>query len=319
MSKPLTLFKKIILIALAFSIGSAFAQPVIDKQIQYIIPFPPGGESDVVARIQADIAMKKFNQPMIVINRAGAGGATVWSQLNNYPADGTNIIGVNIPHTILQPLQEGIQYKTADINAIYYYHFTPDALMVSADSPYKTFQDFVAAAKKDPGKLTLAGSAQFSANHMATERLNKLAGIKVEYVPFKGTGDLISSLIGMHVSGAMGYLPLAIQQKGKVRTLAIATEKRHPALPDVPTFKELGLNWVDGAYRGVAMPKSTPIALQEKMSDFIAKLNADPEAKKRLEDSGFVLVDIPVNKVPGFVKEKTPLVMEDAKNAGMIK
>ena len=319
MSKPLSVFKKIILIALAFSIGSAFAQPVIDKQIQYIIPFPPGGESDVVARIQADIAMKKFNQPMIVINRAGAGGATVWSQLNNYPADGTNIIGVNIPHTILQPLQEGIQYKTADINAIYYYHFTPDALMVSADSPYKTFQDFVAAAKKDPGKLTLAGSAQFSANHMATERLNKLAGIKVEYVPFKGTGDLVSSLIGMHVSGAMGYLPLAIQQKGKVRTLAIATEKRHPALPDVPTFKELGLNWVDGAYRGVAMPKSTPMALQEKMSDFIAKLNADPEAKKRLEDSGFVLVDIPVNKVPGFIKEKTPLVMEDAKNAGMIK
>jgi tripartite-type tricarboxylate transporter receptor subunit TctC len=307
------------LIILAFSIGSAFAQPVIDKQIQYIIPFPPGGESDVVARIQADIAMKKFNQPMIVINRAGAGGATVWSQLNNYPADGTNIIGVNIPHTILQPLQEGIQYKTADINAIYYYHFTPDALMVSADSPYKTFQDFVAAAKKDPGKLTLAGSAQFSANHMATERLNKLAGIKVEYVPFKGTGDLVSSLIGMHVSGAMGYLPLAIQQKGKVRTLAIATEKRHPALPDVPTFKELGLNWVDGAYRGVAMPKSTPMALQEKMSDFIAKLNADPEAKKRLEDSGFVLVDIPVNKVPAFIKEKTPLVMEDAKNAGMIK
>ena len=319
MSKPLSVFKKIILIALAFSIGSAFAQPVIDKQIQYIIPFPPGGESDVVARIQADIAMKKFNQPMIVINRAGAGGATVWSQLNNYPADGTNIIGVNIPHTILQPLQEGIQYKTADINAIYYYHFTPDALMVSADSPYKTFQDFVAAAKKDPGKLTLAGSAQFSANHMATERLNKLTGIKVEYVPFKGTGDLVSSLIGMHVSGAMGYLPLAIQQKGKVRTLAIATEKRHPALPDVPTFKELGLNWVDGAYRGVAMPKSTPMALQEKMSDFIAKLNADPEAKKRLEDSGFVLVDIPVNKVPAFIKEKTPLVMEDAKNAGMIK
>jgi len=319
MSKPLSVFKKIILIALAFSIGSAFAQPVIDKQIQYIIPFPPGGESDVVARIQADIAMKKFNQPMIVINRAGAGGATVWSQLNNYPADGTNIIGVNIPHTILQPLQEGIQYKTADINAIYYYHFTPDALMVSADSPYKTFQDFVAAAKKDPGKLTLAGSAQFSANHMATERLNKLAGIKVEYVPFKGTGDLVSSLIGMHVSGAMGYLPLAIQQKGKVRTLAIATEKRHPALPDVPTFKELGLNWVDGAYRGVAMPKSTPMALQEKMSDFIAKLNADPEKKKRLEDSGFVLVDIPVNKVPAFIKEKTPLVMEDAKNAGMIK
>ncbi|MFZ4119629.1 MAG: tripartite tricarboxylate transporter substrate binding protein [Polynucleobacter sp.] len=299
--------------------GSSVAQPVIDKQIQYIIPFPAAGESDIVARLQSDISAKKFNQPMIVLNRAGAGGALVWSQLNTYPNDGSNIIGVNIPHIILQPLQEGIQYKTDDINAIYYYHFTPDALMVSADSPYKTYQDFIAAAKKSPGKLTLAGSAQYSANHMATERLNKLAGVKVEYVPYKGTGDLISSLIGMHVSGAMGYLPLAIQQAGKVRTLAIATEKRHPALPDVPTFKELGLNWIDGAYRGVAMPKSTPIAVQQKMSDFIAKLNADVDTKKRLEDMGFVLVDIPLKQIPAFMKEKTPMAMEDAKNAGMIK
>ena len=319
MNRPIRLLLNAAAMSLLLGFGTSFAQPVIDKQIQYIIPFPAAGESDIVARLQADISAKKFNQPMIVVNRAGAGGALVWSQLNTYPNDGSNVIGVNIPHVILQPLQEGIQYKTADINAIYYYHFTPDALMVSADSPYKTYQDFIAAAKKSPGKLTLAGSAQFSANHMATERLNKLAGVKVEYVPFKGTGDLISSLIGMHVSGAMGYLPLAIQQKGKVRTLAIATEKRHPALPDVPTFKELGLNWIDGAYRGVAMPKSTPLALQEKMSDFIGKLNADVDTKKRLEDLGFVLVDFPLKLIPAFMKEKTPLAMEDAKNAGMIK
>jgi tripartite-type tricarboxylate transporter receptor subunit TctC len=295
------------------------AQVISEKPVQYIIPFPPGGESDVVARLQADISAKQFKQPMVVINRAGAGGALVWSQLNNYPNDGTNIIGVNIPHIILQPLQEGTQYKTDDIKSVYYYHFTPDALMVSADSPYKTYQEFVAAAKKNPGKMSLAGSAQYSANHMATERLNKLAGVKVEYVPFKGTGDLIASLIGMHVDGAMGYLPLAIQQKSRVRTLAVATENRHPALPDVPTFKELGLNWVDGAYRGIAMPKSTPIETQKRMSDYMAKLNADPDTKKRLEDGGFVLVDIPLDKIPAFMKEKEPLVMEDARNAGMLK
>jgi len=117
----------------------------------------------------------------------------------------------------------------------------------------------------------------------------------------------------------MGYLPLAIQQKGKVRTLAIATEKRNPALPDVPTFKELGLNWVDGAYRGVAVPKSTPLILQQKMSDYFAKLNADPDTRKKLEESGFVLVDIPLAKMPAFIKDKTAQSMEDAKNAGMIK
>lgn len=300
-------------------LSAASAQPFPDRTIQYIIPFPAAGESDLVARYQADISAKKFKQPMVVINRAGAGGALVWSALNTYPADGTTVIGVNIPHTILQPLQEGIQYKTDDINAIYYYHFTPDALMVSADSPYKTFQEFIAAAKKEPGKMSLAGSAQFSANHMAVERLNKLAGVKINYVPFKGTGDLITALIGMHVDGAMGYLPLAIQQKGKVRTLAIATEKRNPALPDVPTFKELGLNWVDGAYRGVAVPKSTPLVLQQKMSDYFAQLNADPETKKKLEDAGFILVDIPLAKMPAFMKEKTAQAMDDAKNAGMIK
>lgn len=298
---------------------SVQAQVFSDKPIQYIIPFPPGGESDVVARLQSDISAKQFKQPMVVINRAGAGGALVWSQMNTYPADGTNIVGVNIPHIMLQPLQDGTQYKTQDINAVYYYHFTPDALMVSADSPYKTYQDFVAAAKKNPGKMTLAGSAQYSANHMATERLNKLAGVKVNYVPFKGTGDLISSLIGMHVDGAMGYLPLAIQQKARVRTLAVATEKRHPALPDVPTFKELGLNWVDGAYRGIGMPKSTPMDIQKKMSDFMAQLNADAATKKRLEEGGFVLVDIPLEKIPAFMKEKEPLVMDDARNAGMLK
>ncbi len=298
---------------------SVQAQVFSDKPIQYIIPFPPGGESDVVARLQSDISAKQFKQPMVVINRAGAGGALVWSQMNTYPADGTNIVGVNIPHIMLQPLQDGTQYKTQDINAVYYYHFTPDALMVSADSPYKTYQDFVAAAKKNPGKMTLAGSAQYSANHMATERLNKLAGVKVNYVPFKGTGDLISSLIGMHVDGAMGYLPLAIQQKARVRTLAVATEKRHPALPDVPTFKELGLNWVDGAYRGIGMPKSTPMDIQKKMSEYMAQLNADAATKKRLEDGGFVLVDIPLEKIPAFMKEKEPLVMEDARNAGMLK
>ena len=299
--------------------GLIQAQPFPGKTIQYIIPFPAAGESDLVARYQAELSAKKYNQQMVVINRAGAGGALAWSQLNSYPADGLTVVGVNIPHIILQPLQEGIQFKTEDINSIYFYHYTPDALMVSADSPYKTFQDLVAAAKKDPGKVSLAGSALYSANHMAVERLNKAMGIKTEYIAFKGTGDLITSLIGMHVDGAMGYLPLAIQQKGKVRTLAIATEKRNPALPDVPTFKELGLNWVDGAYRGVALPKATPLVLQQKMSDYFAQLNADPETKKKLEESGFVLVDVPLAKMPAFIKEKTAQAMEDAKNAGMIK
>ena len=126
---------KLMSIALMFIFASlsvlsgVSAQPLPDKTIQYIIPFPAAGESDLVARYQSDLSVKKYKQQMMVINRAGAGGALAWSALNTYPADGTTVVGVNIPHIILQPLQEGIQYKTDDINAIYYYHFTPDALM----------------------------------------------------------------------------------------------------------------------------------------------------------------------------------------------
>ena len=307
-----------LLLTLSGSLFVSQAQVISDKPIQYVIPFPPGGESDIVARLQADISFQQYHQQMVILNKAGAGGGIAWGQINNFANDGTSIVGVNLPHVVLQPLQEGAQFKTADISAVYYFHYTPDALMVSADSPYKTYQDFVAAAKKNPGKLSLAGSGQYSGAQMATERLKRLAGVNVEYVPFKGTGDLISSLIGMHVDGAMGYLPLSIQQKQKVRTLAIATEQRHPSLPDVPTFKELGLNWVDGAYRGIAMPKSTPDASKQKMSDFMAKLNRDPKAKAQLEEGGFVVVDVPFEKMQAFMAEKTPLIMDDAKNSGLL-
>src|SRR6266436_5110614 len=121
--------------------GGALAFP--DKPIQYIIPFAPGGESDLTARLQAQVFAAKYKQQMIVVNRPGAGGALIWGQLNN---------------------------------------MTADAFVVPATSPFKTYQDLVREAKENPEKVTLAGSATFSANHMATERLSKLAGVKITYV-----------------------------------------------------------------------------------------------------------------------------------------
>jgi tripartite-type tricarboxylate transporter receptor subunit TctC len=154
---------------------------------------------------------------------------------------------------------------------------------------------------------------------MAHERLNKLAGIKTTYVPFKGTGDLVSSVQGGHVSGAMSYLPFAIQQKGKMRPLVIATEKRHPAFPDVPTFRELGIDWVDGAYRGIAVPKSTPREIQKQVSDMMLTLNQEPSTRKKLTDDGYDVIDITLEKMPAFLAEKGKAYIEDAKAAGLLK
>ena len=215
---------------------------------------------------------------MIVVNKAGAGGALAWSQMNSMPADGHTIVGVNLPHIVLQPLEPGTQFKTEDITPVYFFHYTPDAVIVAADSPFKTFADLVKAARDKPEAVTIAGSGTNTANHVAQVRLDRELGIKTTYVPFKGTGDLISSILGGHVSAAMSYSTLAIQQKGKMRMLAVATEKRLPQFPDVPTFKELGFNWVDGAYRGIGVPKSTPPAVRKQVSDMMDAINKDPGA-----------------------------------------
>lgn len=290
-----------------------------EKTINYIIPFTPGGESDFVARMQAEVFRQKYNQSMVVQNRPGAGGGLVWAQLNTLPADGYTIAGINLPHVVLQPLEGNVKYKTEDLTPVYFYHYTADAIVVPLSSPFKTFQDLVAAAKAKPGSLNFAGSGSFSANHMAHERLNKLVGIKSVYVPFKGTGDLMTSVLGGHVDAAMSYLTFAIAQKSQTRPLVVASEKRHPQFPDVPTFKELGYDWVDGAYRGVAVPKSTPPEIQKQVSDMMAALNADPESRRKLTEAGYDLVDVSVDQMPKFMAERSKAILEDARAAGLIK
>ena len=305
------------LAALAMSLSAHAAYP--DKQVQYIIPFTAGGESDYVARLQSEVFRNKYKQSMVVVNRPGAGGGLVWAQLNSLPADGYTIAGVNLPHIVLQPLEGSVTYKTEDITPVYFYHFTPDAIVVPANSPIKSFEDLIKTAKEKPGTLSFAGSGSMSANHMAHERLNKLAGIKTTYVPFKGTGDLIASVMGGHVNAAMTYLPMAVQQKGNMRLLAVASEKRHPAFPDAPTFKELGFNWVDGAYRGIAVPKSTPRDVQQQVSNMMGELNRDPESRKKLVEGGYDLVDVGVDEMPDFLAKRSKQYLEDAKNAGLLK
>ena len=305
-------------VALALA-GAVHAAGYPEKPVQYIIPFPAGGESDIAARFQQQTFAQKFKQEMVVINRAGAGGALVWLQLNSLPADGYTIAGINLPHIVLQPLEGTVQYKTEDMTPVYFFHYTPDALIVNADSPFKTFADLLKAAKDKPGALTIAGSSLNSANHAAHERFNQVFGVKTTYVPFKGTGDLVASVLGGHVSATMSYTTLAIQQKGKMRVLAVATEKRIPQFPDAPTFTELGVKWVDGAYRGVAVPKSTPEAVRKQVSDMMDAINKDPDLRKRMVEGGFEVTDIGYDQIPAFMKERTQEYMGTAKLMGLVK
>lgn len=302
-------------LALLHSTAGAFP----DKPIQYTVPFPPGGESDIVARFQQDAYKKMSGKDMVILNKAGAGGGVAWGQLNQSPADGHHITSINLPHIILQPLEGNVTYKTDDIVPVYFYTYTPDAIVVPADSPVRSLADLIKLAREKPGAVSLAGTGTNTANHLAAERLSKLAGVKFLYVPFKGTGDLNPALLGGHVNAAMGYSTTGIQLKEKIRMLAIATPKRLPQFPDVPTFRELGYDWVDGAYRGVAVPKTTPPDIRRQVSELIGTINRDPDFRKRMVDGGFELIDVPLDGVDGFMKERSTAYIPLAKSMGLVK
>ncbi len=311
--------KQLVALALFASVAGASAQNLCpEKNLNYWQAFPPGGESDISARHQQVVLKKKCPAiDTIVQYKAGGGGAILWSSANTLPGDGANVYGINLPHVVLQPLEGQVQYKTEDLTPVFWYHYTPDALVVPESSPFKTFADFLKAAQATPGKFNLGGSALNSANHAAHERLNGSFKIKTTYVPYKGTGDLANAVLGAQIDGALTYTVFAINNKQRVRALAVAMAQRHPLLPDVPTFKELGVDWVDGAMRGIAVPKSTPPDVRKRLSDLFAQLNADPEMKELAARSGFELINVGIDQMDTFMKERAVVYGETAKMMGL--
>jgi tripartite-type tricarboxylate transporter receptor subunit TctC len=299
--------------------AAAQAMPACpEKNVMYWQAFPPGGESDLSARHQQMVLKKKCGAIDTIIQyKAGAGGGLMWAQMNNLPGDGLNVVGINLPHIVFQPIEGEVQYKTADITPVFWFHYTPDVLVVPESSPIKNFAEFIAAAKQSPGKMNLGGSGLNSANHAAHERLNAAFGIKSTYVPYKGTGDMSMAVVGAQIDGAVTYTPFAIANRGKVRALAVAMEKRHPLMPNVPTFKELGVDWIDGAYRGVGVPRSTSPEARKRLSDMWLALNNDPEMKELAAKSGFELVNIGADQMDAFMKERIALYIEGAKRLGL--
>jgi tripartite-type tricarboxylate transporter receptor subunit TctC len=311
---------RIVLAAMLSVALPAFAQAPAcpSANLMYWQAFPPGGESDLSARHQQLVLKKKCPAIDTVIQyKAGAGGALLWSQANTLPADGLNVVGINLPHMVLQPLEGTVTYKTDDVTPVFWFHYTPDVLVVTEAGPVKTFADFVKAAKAEPGKINLGGSGLNSANHAAHERLNRDFGVKTTYVPYKGTGDLSLAVLGGHIDGAMTYTVFAIANKGKVRPLAVAMETRHPLLPDVPTFKELGVDWVDGAFRGIGVPKATPPEQRRRLSDLFAALNADQEMKDLAAKAGFELVNVGPDGMDAFMRARTRVYTDVGKRMGL--
>jgi tripartite-type tricarboxylate transporter receptor subunit TctC len=286
-----------------------------EEDITYVIPFDPGGESDVTARFQEPILEEILGVSVNVTHRPGGGGAVAWSEFqNDAEPDGYEIIGVNIPHIIGQPIQRSdAGYETDNWRIVTFFHSTPNALIVPDDSPYETLDDLVEDAKENPEAITLGGSGTYSANHLDMLRFEEAADIDLTYIPFSGTGPLKGALEGNHVSGIFNYTMLGTEMEDSVRVLAVASEERVKALPDAPTFKEQGYDIVGGAYRGVAVPKDTPDEVVETLEEAFAEANRQITEKQ--EPLGFVMEYITgdeVDEVMDMLAEAYGPILEDA-------
>ncbi|MEJ2699448.1 MAG: tripartite tricarboxylate transporter substrate binding protein [Desulfuromonadales bacterium] len=250
----------------------------------------------------------------------GGGGSVGWSELVKSKPDGYTIAGDNLPHIILQPMTRGnAGYETLQLKQIYMFESTPDILVVRQDSQFKNLKDLIDYAKAHPGVVTAGGSGSSTANELGTVMLNKAAGIKLTYIPFSGSGAAVPALLGGHVGALMTYSTMAVRYKGKFRPLAIMSEERMSVLPDVPTFKELGYDIVEGAYRGVAAPPGTPDDRVNYLASTFEKVMKDPEVIKKMNENGFKIEAMGPEKATEFVKKKMVEDKEILTEMGLIK
>ena len=280
-------------------------KPFPTRQVNYMVCFDPGGQSDRAARVQQPLLEKILKQKVIVDYKIGGGGALGWRELSRARPDGYTIAGFNVPHIILQPLQQEVGYKTEQIIPVVIFQKTPLGLTVLKTSQYKTFKEFIAYAKKNPGKITIGGSGAFSGYHMAALLLEKKAGVKFTYVPFTGTAPQITAFLGGHIDAIMGNSDDLVVHRDKINVLAFATEKRFPGYPNVPTFKELKIDMVESIDRGVAVPPKTPAYIIKKLEDAFLKVARDPALQAEMKKQGFVPVAVGHEESKAYVAKMT--------------
>lgn len=277
-----------------------------DKPINYIICFNPGGQSDVTARVQQKALEEALGVPVVIQYKVGAGGAVGWAALVRSKADGYTIAGNNIPHIILQPLmRKDPGYTTEQLTPIYLFETTPIGLAVRNDSPFKTAQDFIDYAKKNPGVITVAGVGTYTGHHITYLHFTKLTGTKVMYIPFTGAAPQVAAFIGGHTTAIFGNSNDLVTHKDKIRVLAMGTEKRFaPYFPDAPTFKDMGINMTAGISRGVCGPPGLPEDKITVLEEAFDKVCRGKEFVSKMEEMGFWVDNLKSKEFARWLEEK---------------
>lgn len=311
----------IALLALAIAPVATRAQAWPDKPVRFVVPYAPGGTTDFSARLVAEALGQQTGKSFYVENKAGASGTIGTSQVARSAPDGTTFLVNDTTYAMLPSLFAKLPWDYAnDLVPVTTLAVTPVVLVVPANSPFKTAQELIDYARKNPGKLNFGSGGNGSSTHLSAEVLKKEGKFSLTHIPYKGAGDAMVGLLGNQVDLLITAAPTAVPQVqgGKVRALAVTGDKPLPSLPNVPTFKDVGLpgytvtNWF-----GLAAPKGTPKAIVDQLQGEVKKAMSNPKVLERLGAMGASPGGIPSVEFAGFVQKETKLWTDISKSAGV--
>ena len=312
--------KKLIAFALALLVLPALAQTYPTKPVRIIVPFAPGGGSDFIARFMAQRLTESFGSQVIVDNKPGAGGVLGIEQGVKSPADGYTLTLIASSYTVNPSVYKLHFDPVADITPIIQLSQGPLLVVVTPSLPVKNIKDLIALAKAKPGELTFASSGQGSVIHLATELFASMAKVKMNHIPYKGTGpaltDTLAGQTNVFFSSTANAMPHV--KAGKLRAVAVTTAKRIPALPEVPTIAESGVPGYDVVlWHGLIGPKGLPRAVVDRVNGEVTKSLKLKETAEQLQNDGVAPAGGTPEQFAATIKKEIGVWKKVAADAGV--
>ncbi len=271
------------------SVGPARAADYPTRPVKWIVPYPPAGTTDVLARIIAQWLTEKLGQPFVIENRPGAGNNLGTEAVVKAAPDGYTMLLVNPANGINATLYKELSFNVIrDIAPVAGIVRTPNVMEVTPSFPAKTVAEFIAYCKANPGKINMASSGRGTSVHLSGELFKSMTGCQMLHVPYKGAGPALTDLMGGQVDVIFDNLPSSVGhiKGGKIRALAVTSAERDPSLPEVPTVAETVPGYEATAWFGIGMPKGTPKDVIEKVNAEVNRALADPKMRARLAELG---------------------------------
>jgi len=309
-------------LALIAGTGSALAQGYPNKVIKLQVPFAPGGTTDIVARVISEPLGKALGQTVVVENKAGGGGVVGANETAKAVPDGYSLGMATVSTTAANPaINPKMPYNTlTDFTPIINIAATPNIIAVHPSFPARNYKEFIAEIKKSPGKYSYSSSGTGGIGHLQTELFKNLTGTFITHIPYRGAGPALNDTVAGQVQIIFDNLPSAlpfIQQK-RLIPIVVAAPTRLAVLPDVPTFKEVGLEPVNRmAYYGILGPKNLPKEVVDKVSAGVRKALEDPAVRKRIEDTGSLIVANSPEQFTAQIKAEFEVYKKVVDSAGL--